>query len=71
MKECNIRKLESISERLEKEAERLFGVAEREFLSLEKKDISYIGEAYKNLVYISKALERIAKVARKDAENEV
>jgi phosphate uptake regulator len=71
MKESNIRKLESISERLEKEAERLFGVAERELFTLEKKDISYIGEAYKDIVYISKALGRIAKVAREDADDEV
>lgn len=71
MRRSNIKRLESVASRLRIEAERIDKVYETDGGNMQGKDSYYLGDAYKDLVYMAQAIERIAKVAREDADDEV
>ena len=71
MKQSNIKRLESIARGLRIQSERLSKVIEVDGDNMQGKDSYYLGDAYKDLVYMAGAMERIAKVAKEDAANEV
>lgn len=68
MRRSNIKRLESVASRLRIEADRIYKVCETDGDNMHGKDSHYLGDAYKDLVYMAGAMERIAKVAREDAD---
>ena len=71
MRRSNIKRLESVARGLRIQAERLYKVYEDEGGTMETKDAFYLQDSYKDIIYMAGAMERIAKVAREDADNEV
>lgn len=71
MRRSNIKRLESVARGLRIQSERLSKVIEVDGDNMQGKDSYYLGDAYKDLVYMAGAMERIAKVAQEDADDEV
>ncbi len=68
MKRSNIKRLENVARDLRTEANRIYKVCETDGDNMQGKDSYFLGDVYKDLVYMAGAMERIAKVAREDAE---
>ena len=71
MRRSNIKRLEGVARSLRLQLKRLEKVVEVDGDNMQGKDSYYLGDAYKDLVYMAGAMERIAKVAREDADDEV
>lgn len=71
MRRSNIKRLESVSRGLRIQLERLEKVVEVDGDVMQPKDKYYLVDAYRDILYMAGAMERIAKVAREDANDEV
>ena len=71
MRRSNIKRLESVAHGLRIQLERLEKVVEVDGDVMQPKDKYYLTDAYRDILYMAGAMERIAKVAREDADDEV
>ena len=71
MRRSNIKRLESVARGLRIQLERLEKVVEVDWDVMQAKDKYYLTDAYIDILYMAMAMERIAKVAREDADDEV
>ncbi len=71
MRRSNIKRLESVARGLRIQLERLEKVVEVDGDVMQPKDKYYLVDAYRDILYMAGAMERIAKVAREDADDEV
>ena len=71
MRRSNIKRLESVARGLRIQLERLEKVVEVDRDVMQPKDKYYLIDAYRDILYMAGAMERIAKVAREDANDEV
>lgn len=71
MRRSNIKRLESVARGLRIQLERLEKVVEVDGDVMQPKDKYYLTDAYRDILYMAGAMERIAKVAREDADDEV
>ena len=68
MRRSNIKQLEGVARGLRIQLERLEKVVEVDGDVMQSKDKYYLTDAYRDILYMAGAMERIAKVAREDAE---
>lgn len=71
MRRSNIKRLEGVVRGLRIQLERLEKVVEVDGDVMQPKDKYYLVDAYRDIFYMAGAMERIAKVAREDADDEV
>lgn len=71
MRRSNIKRLEGVARGLRIQLERLEKVVEVDGDVMQPKDKYYLTDAYRDILYMAGAMERIAKVAREDADDEV
>lgn len=71
MRRSNIKRLESVARGLRIQLERLEKVVEVDGDVMQPKDKYYLIDTYRDILYMVGAMERIAKVAREDADDEV
>lgn len=68
MRRSNIKRLESVARGLRIQLERLEKVVEVDGDVMQPKDKYYLADAYRDILYMAGAMERIARAAREDAE---
>lgn len=71
MRRSNIKRLKGVARDLRIQAKRLYKVCWDEGGTMDAKDAFYLQDKYKDIIYMAGAMERIAKVAREDADDEV
>ena len=71
MRRSNIKRLEGVARALRIQLKRLEKVVEVDGDVMQAKDKFYLIDAYRDILYTAVAMERIAKVAREDADDEV
>ena len=71
MRRSNIKRLEGVARGLRIQLKRLEKVFEVDGDVMQAKDMFYLIDAYRDILYTAVAMERIAKVAREDADDEV